>query len=522
MAILLVGLNHRTAPVALRERLALGDDALQTALGKFKQSHLGNPLGNPLRELLLLSTCNRFELYTSVDGEDERARQQGWAAAIDFLLSLQEIARDELTPHLYLRADQQAIEHLLRVASGLDSMILGEPQILGQLGRAYQHAHAAGTTGPLLSHLSTQAIHTGKRVRTETAIARHTTSISHAALGLAKEFWGDLRTRHALIVGAGDMAKLAAQAAQNHNVGTISIVNRTFAKADVLAGSVGGRAVAWQELSRLLRQADFVLSATGAPQTVIQKEAVAAAMIARGGRPLLLLDIAVPRDIEPATADLPNVTCCDVDDLQDRVDANMAQRHAEVPRARAIVATEVAHTIEWLAQRKVVPLITALRKEAKAMAAAEVAQAKQRLHPLDAHAYQIAAESIERLAHRLLNKLLHQPTVQLKNHAAGDNGYARMVSDLFALAPSIDDHNKEPKTLHDDCSDVGHDCASVARPTDAQSSVVESLYSEPIRKFPAHQQAVLRQQVADQSENQIEKQIANPMRIPIAETLPHG
>ena len=441
MTILLVGLNHKTAPVALRERLALDTCGLRMALDDFQRAYVGDGSSlvsgakRSLRELFVLSTCNRFELYATAPGDGDVARQQGWDAAIDFLVSLQNIDRDELTPHLYLRADEEAIEHLLRVSSGLDSMILGEPQILGQLGRAYHDAHAAGTTGPILSYLNAQAIRTGKRVRTETAIARHTTSVSHAALGLAKEHLGDLSERHALIVGAGDMAKLAAQAAQMHNTGTISVINRTFASADTLARTIGGRAVAWQELPQMLEQADLVLSATGAPHTVIHQEEVAAALADRDERPLLLLDIAVPRDIDPAVAALPNVTYCDVDALQGAVDENIAQRRAEIPHAEAIIATEAANIFDWLSQRRVVPVIVDLRAQAKAIAAREVADAKQRLRKIDARAFEIAEETVERLAHRLVNKLLHIPTIQLKEHAAGDDGhdYAHMLRELFAL-----------------------------------------------------------------------------------------
>jgi glutamyl-tRNA reductase len=432
MSILLVGLNHRTAPVELREQFSFTGCGLQMAL---EDLHIQNRPGqsNPpaaLHEAVILSTCNRLEIYAVVAGGAAR----GQAIVEDFLAHLQGIESNRLRPHLYAMEEASAVEHLMQVAAGLDSLILGEPQILGQVTQAFSDAQAAAKTGPILSHLFASAVHAGKRARTETAISRHTTSVSHAAALLAQEEIGDLRQAHTLIVGAGEMAELAAQAMHMHGAQDITCINRTYSKAEELANQVGGRALNWYHLSEALTWADVVLSATGAPHTVIYAADVDQILPHRGGRPLIFIDIAVPRDVEENVEELPTVQRFDIDDLEITLDANLAQRQAAIPQVQAIVSAEAADFMEWLQYRQVARVIADLRQKAEALAEAEIEQALQRLPGLSEHEQKV----VTLLAHRIVNKLLHEPTVRLKSRAASGNGYsyAHAVRELFMLGES--------------------------------------------------------------------------------------
>lgn len=449
MSIILVGLNHNSAPVSLREQLALSGCALDMALEEFRHTFMGyepaRPDGLRLTEGVFLSTCNRLEMYIACSSDETEDIHQSWQFMTQFLASLQGTNIELLTEHLYFKANEDAIQHLMSVASGLDSMILGEPQIMGQVVYAYKEAHAAHTTGPILSHLFGQAIYTGKRARTETDISRHTTSVSHAAARLAAQELGDLSTQKVLIIGAGEMAQLAAQAMTMHGVQDLTIVNRTYSSATELAEKVGGAPVPWHQIDEALIETDLVVTATGAPHIVIEKGDVEKILPQRNGRQLIFIDIAVPRDVEEAVAQLHNVACHDVDALQSTIDENMAQRQAELPKVHAIIAEEVSSVLDWLSQREVVPVIVDMRTKAKEIAAAEVAHAKRLLrklepngttpHNADADNIQAAEAIVERLAHRLVNKLMHDPVVQLKERAAdGDaSEYAYMLRDLFRL-----------------------------------------------------------------------------------------
>ncbi|MBV7335768.1 glutamyl-tRNA reductase [Chloroflexi bacterium TSY] len=460
MSILLFGLNHKTAPVTLREKLSLAGAELQATLDHFRQTYRRaeqESINAPLHEVVILSTCNRFEVYAvgheEIEQDKRSLQSQEWSKSvcelINFVADSTNISVQELQPHLYIKYDQGAVVHLFRVVSGLDSLILGEPQILGQVREAYTEAHAAGTTGATLSQLFRQAVHTGKRARTETEIARHTTSVSHAAGRLAQQQVGSLTTRNILIVGAGEMAGLAAQAIHMQGARNISIINRTYASAVDLAQRVDGQAAGWVNLQERLQEADVVISATGAPHTVLHREEVEPSLRARNGRPLVIIDIAVPRDIEESVAELPTVTCFDVDDLQSALDENMAQRRAEVPKVEEIIEVEANLFADWLAERQVVPVIVELRRRAKSIANAEVDQALRRLRNADIQAYEVAEDAIERLAHRLVNKLLHQPIVHLKERAAQGDGheYAHMMRDLFELSGAQESREELAQTL---------------------------------------------------------------------------
>ena len=407
MSILLVGLNHRTAPLDLREALALSGDALRGALDDLRGSA-------DVQEAVILSTCNRLEIYVE-------ASTDAVAPIERFMAQWGSLPLDTLRPHLFRYQDQVAVLHLLRVASGLESLILGETQVLGQVSDALKIAQ--DSSGATLSHLFAQAVHTGKRARSETEISRHSTSVSHVAARLAHEQAGE--AARVLIIGAGEMARLAAQAIseQRHE---ITIINRTYTRTLTLAREVNGRALDWLQLRSALAWADVVISATSAAQPVIH-----AGDLTQRSSYLLLLDLALPRDIDPTVATLPHIELWTLDDLQTHVDANLAQRSAAIVPVEAIVEQETALFLDWLRSREVAPLITDLQRWARAVADSEITQALNRLDAPDAH----TEEVIARMAHRLVNKLLHEPTVRLKLHAAEGEGqdYAETLRDLFGL-----------------------------------------------------------------------------------------
>lgn len=398
--VLLVGLSHRTAPLTLREQLALAEDSLEPAL------HLLSQAG--LREVVALMTCNRLEIY---------GVGQGGAEVEAFLASRCNLPLDELRPHLYIETGAGAVRHLMRVAAGLDSMILGEQQILGQVQAAFEIAQAAGTTGPVLSHLFAQAAHAGKRARNETEVSRHTTSISHAAVQMAQARVGDLKKARALVIGGGEMSSLAAQALHRHGIGQLTCINRTFERAQTLAGQFEGRARRWEELTAAMAEADVVVTATSAPNAIIQAADVRS--------PLVIVDIALPRDVAAEASVLPGVHYYDLDALKAYVEANLARREAAIAGVDSIIDEEMARFEEWLRGRSVAPVISALRDKVTAVADGEVEAALRRLGDLDEGQQKV----VELLAHRIVNKILHEPTVRLRD----ETDYAGAVRDLFSL-----------------------------------------------------------------------------------------
>jgi glutamyl-tRNA reductase len=380
-----------------------------------------------LKESVILSTCNRLEIYAVVTGEAE----VGWRHLEQFLAGLQGVPEAELHPHLYRLAGHEAIVHLMKVASGLDSMILGEPQILGQVSKAQSEARSAETTGPVLSHLFDLAAHAGKRARTETEIGRHTTSISHAAAQLVTEKMGRLEQIHLLILGAGEMAEVAAQALQSHGATQLSFINRTYSRAEMLAQKFSGRALNWYHLPAALAMADAVVCATGAPHIVIHENDVLSVLPERSGRPLLFVDIGVPRDVEEIVGQLPAVQRYDIDRLQSVVDDNLAQRQAAIPDVESIIGEEVERFESWLQGRQVLPVLLELRRKAKNIAEAELQRNQVVLEEMTPE----NQKQINKMVHRIVNKMLHEPTVRLKASAAEGNGveYAHVLRELFDL-----------------------------------------------------------------------------------------
>lgn len=442
---ILVGLNHQTAAIDLREQFALDGCGLRMALDDLRgrdvecaDESLYPPSDTSRRlllEVVILSTCNRLEVYALVEDA-----QRGWAAIERYLAQVHNVAPATLHGLLYFGEGRETVEHLLRVAAGLDSLILGEPQILGQVAAAVAEAQVAGTIGPVLSHLFHQALHCGKRARTETAIGSYTTSISHAAAQVAVTRFGNLAMCHALVLGAGEMAELAAVALQQHGAASITCINRTQARAERLARRVNGTALAWPNLVTALAAADIVVAATSAPHPVLMVEHVHAALALRDGRPLLLLDIALPRDIEVTVDDLPGVQRVDIDHLRDTVDANLARRTAAVPTVERIVEAESDAYLDWVQGRQVAPALIALRRKAERMAGVELERTLRRLGHLDGADPKVEHE-VAYLAHRIINKLLHEPTVRLKAQAANGNGavYAHVLQELFALESTARD-----------------------------------------------------------------------------------
>ena len=430
LSIALVGLNFRTAAIEIREQLALTGCALDSALEHIagpraacKDRRTPRPDGP---EAVVLSTCNRLEFYLAAIDEEAAVD-----AVIDYLGNDHGISADRIRGHLYVKQGNDAVEHLLRVTSGLESMVLGEPQILGQVGRAFEYARAAGKSGPVLSHLFGTALRTGKRAHRETGISESTLSLSHAAADLLAEQLPSLGSSRVLIVGAGEMALLAAQAVRDHGAGDLAFINRTLDAAQELAGRFGGSAYPWSELRRLLGWGDAVISATGAPHTVITRADILEARPEGETRPMLLIDLALPRDIDPSVKDLAGIRCYDLDGLNATLEQNRARRMSCVPAVEAIVAEEADGFLRWLRARSAAPTVAQLHEKARCVAEQEMARTLRRLHSDDER----LAHEIELMTHRIVMKLLHEPTVRLKAQAEGGDGvfYREAVEELFAL-----------------------------------------------------------------------------------------
>ena len=418
MRLVAVGLNHKSAPVEVRERLSFSGGKLGTALRDLVR------LPN-VAEGVILSTCNRTEVY-AVTGHVERGLPQ-----VRGLLGLGPGGHPELERHFYELVDLECASHLFQVAAGLDSMILGEAQILGQVKEALFHALEAQTSGPFLSRLFRQAVETGKRVRGETEIGQNAVSVSYAAVELARKIFGTLDGKRVLIVGAGKMSELTVKNLCDHGASAVLVANRTREKALELAERYGGEAVEFGELRRWLTEVDIVISSTGAPHAVIDFDTVREAMRARRNRSLFLVDIAVPRDIEPRINQLDNVYLYNVDDLECVVEANLAKREREVERAEGIIRGEVAAFAAWWAERQVVPVIRALRERGEEIQREELEKLFGRLPNLTENERVLIAAATR----GMFNKLWHTPVVRLKEAAVKEGGarYADTVRQLFGL-----------------------------------------------------------------------------------------
>jgi glutamyl-tRNA reductase len=417
MSILVIGVNHRSGPLSVLERVTLTPDEIPKAVDSLVRR-------DNVREVAVLSTCNRTEIYAVAE------RFHGAYADIrDFLCDLGHIPPDELHPHLYSQHDELAVQHLFEVAAGLDSVVVGEAEILGQLRQAWEIAQREGGARSTLNLLFRRAIVVGKRARTETAIARGTASISHAAVEMSIEHLGSIEGRRVTVLGAGAMGEGIAVALRAAGVGAVTVVNRTPERGAALAGRVDGTAYGFDRLADAIAEADLVLTSTGSGSALVTRDLMTS--IDRAGRPLLVVDIAVPRDVATDVADLRGVTVLDLDDLSEWAARGRAQRLAEVERVEAIVVDEVERYTLEAAALQAAPLVTALRSRAEELRAAELQRFAKRLRDLDPD----QVELVETLTKGIVAKLLHEPSVRLRNQAGTPQGErnAAAVADLFDL-----------------------------------------------------------------------------------------
>ena len=408
-----VGVNYRSAPVELREKIVVSDQELPAAL---------ETLGHGV----ILSTCNRIEVYQVSDAP-------ALQSAADYLRERCADADPEAHPHIYHLLGADAARHLYDVAAGLDSMVLGEPQILGQIRTALEAAEEAGTAGAVLSHVFRDAIRVGRRARAETFIGHHAVSISYAAVELAKKVFGKLHGCRALVVGAGEMGELTVKTLVDHGVGSVAVVNRTLENAAALARRFDGAAASLDDLVTALEASDIVISSTDAPGYVIRQNDVQQAVQRRGGRPLFIIDIAVPRDVDPTSRALSGVFLYDIDDLQTLCEMNLEQRRREAQSVRRIIEDETARFARWWRTRQVIPTVMALRTRAEQARQEELAEALAKLEHLSEADQAIVAD----LSRAIVQKLLHQPTVRLKELAGdqlADGSTLDLAHALFGLS----------------------------------------------------------------------------------------
>lgn len=421
MRILTLGLNHATAPVALRERVAVPSEQLASTLGALTGS-----FAQSLPHAVVLSTCNRTEIYVVAE-----KFHGAYADLRNFLSEMAYLPPEEFADHLYVQYDDDAVSHLFAVTSGLESAVVGEAEILGQVRRAWERAQEEGTTGSSLNLLFRHALEVGKRARTETGISRHIASVSTAAVAMAAERMGDLAGRRILVLGAGEMGEGMVRALTSAGVDDLRIANRTWERAVELADRLGGRAVRLADINESLADVDLLLTSTGASSIMLEYGDLAQVMTVRQGRPLLIVDVAVPRDVDPSAADLPGVTLLDMDDLRTFADAGIAERMGEVAAVRAMLVEEVERFVSVSSAREVAPLVAELYDRAEGVRVGELDRYRSRLGDLDER----QLEAVEALSKGIVAKLLHDPAVGLKDAAGSPRGerLAEALRDLFDL-----------------------------------------------------------------------------------------
>lgn len=414
MSLTILGINHRTAPVSIREKVAFGPEQLPLALKQAREL-------SGVRESLILSTCNRTELYCETEGDGPEQLQK-WLMAFHDL-------PEEALKSLFVIHDHAAIEHTFNVASGLESVILGEPQILGQMKQAYRDAHESGTTGPVINGLFQHAFTVAKQVRTDTEIGTSPVSVAYAAVSLARQIFAGFERHSALLIGAGQTIELAARHLHGHGMNRIIIANRNVHRARELATQVDGFAISLDEIPAHLSESDIVISSTAAPTTLVSTTMVKDALKARRNRPMFMVDIAVPRDIEEGVGDLDDVYLYTVDDLHSVVQENMKTRQAAAQQAREIISAEVTRFQMTQRTLEAVPTIQDLRKSSEEIRDQVLGHALRHLNsgkPVE--------ELMEQLAKQLTNKLIHRPMIELRG--AGEDGNTdliRAARDMFGL-----------------------------------------------------------------------------------------
>lgn len=417
MKVLVVGLNHKIADVDVREKLAFQGDKLEEGLLRFRDLP-------GIEEGMIISTCNRVELYANV--QDTRQATESIKA---FLSEFHSINRASLDNSLYIYDDIQAVKHIFRVAASLDSMVLGEPQILGQLKDAFELALTKKTTGILLNKLLKKAISVGKRVRTETKIAENAVSISFAAVELARKIFTNLSTKVCMLLGAGEMAELAAKHLIGYGVKEVLVANRTFDRACDLAREFNGRPVKFEEFIQEMAGTDIVICSTGAQHYILTKAQMQKVMRERKQRQVFIIDISVPRNIDPAINDMENVYLYNVDDLQGVVDSNMFERQKEAEKAEKIIAEEIETFLKWQASLDSVPTIIALREKAEEIKREELDKLFVKLHNIGDK----EKEAIGYMATAIMNKLIHPPTAALKGDTENKEMLVAAIRKLYGI-----------------------------------------------------------------------------------------
>ena len=415
MHVNLVGINHRTAPVDVRERVAIGTGKLPEALSSL-QTFLSHGI--------VLSTCNRTEVY-SIDDDGQAAG----IASVAFLESLLDIPDLDLRQYVYSVVDRAAVEHLSRVACGLDSLVVGEYEVLGQVRQALDAAEEAGMVNLPLRHVFQSAVRTGRRIREETDISRNPLSASSVAVDLAVDVVGDLTDRKLMVIGAGDAGRLAAIVASKRGVSRVVVANRTRERAVELAEELGGSPLGLEEMVGELGTTDIVIACSGAPHWIVSAHHIAEAMAVRPDRPMVLIDIAVPRDIEPAAGRVDNVFLHNIDDLTAISDLNRQQREGAIKEASEMIADEVDKFASWWQEFEVRPVISALMSKAEDIRRREMTRTLKKLRPLSDEEHY----SVDAMTRSIISKILKEPIRCLKKNASRDGDYTRMVNALFGL-----------------------------------------------------------------------------------------
>jgi glutamyl-tRNA reductase len=431
MHLLLVGISHRTAPVELRERVDFQARDLSMALRALSER-------GSAREAVVVSTCNRAEMYVACE-DAEPTRMD----LVHFLSEYNQVPAGDIAPHVYDVVDMDAARHLFRVAAGLDSLVVGEPQILGQVKEAHTVASEARTSGPVLNRLFHASFAVGKRVRTETGLGSGAVSVSYAAVALAKKIFGDLNGRNVVVIGAGEMGKLTAIHLKSQNVRQITIVSRTMAHAARTAEAIGGAGAApWDELDAVLGAGDIVITATGAVNPILTKAHIESVMRPRRNRPLFIIDIALPRDVEAEAGEIEQVFLYNIDDLQATVRENLARRASEVDRAESIVDEEVQKFGAWFRSRGAIPTVVALRERFETIRRMELERLEFKMSSLPPE----ARARVDEITHLIVEKLLLTPTEQLKSLSDAETvgAYSEALTRLFGLTEDEERRKVEP------------------------------------------------------------------------------
>lgn len=419
MFIFVVGLNHKSAPVEIREQLSFSEAAIGEALVRLKKEP-------GIEGCAILSTCNRTEIYGATTD-----MEKGLAAVRRLVTQWGQLKLEDFANYFYTHSLYDAIRHLFRVASGLDSMVLGETQILGQVRRAYQLACDHEASNGIINTWFQQAITVGKRVRTETGIDQHPVSISYTAVELAHQVFGNLTGKSALIIGAGKMSELTLKHLIANGVTSFLVANRSIERAEELACACGGQAVPYSEMYARMDEADIVISCTAATHYVIRRQMVETVMERREGKPMFLIDIAVPRDIEPSVSDVSGIHLFDIDDLQNVVDQNLVERRRAAAHAEVIIDQEINEFLKWLNSRFVVPTIMALKEKGEAIKDKELERVLSKLKHLSEKEQKLVGS----LASSIVNQLLHDPITQIRHYASTPEGhlYSEILQNLFCL-----------------------------------------------------------------------------------------